>query len=325
MKQLGPLACLRCGSNNNPYSKFCVTCGSLIQPPSNQNPNTLTLASASSSQPTWLTHIDSKAMQILNKQYNTISTQTYGLFYTSAKGIENKTEKDGKFLKIEQDSRDRKLNLTAVSAGKGYWRQQMDHVCAHLKAYAQNNSEFRVAIGEPRLGKISTAKVDIDSSWCTVTCTFPIRNLTTKDSFNSSAIVDRALSNKTSHFNHTDYEHMSNAIAGRDSSLSDDSISETEESFRSDKQKKVKKRPQVEDKLSGEDRQLVKELSKQGRGRPKEVRNLLNEGANAKAVTKDGLTMLHLAVKNKHFECVPILAEANADIDAQLPTKLYKI
>ena len=202
----------------------------------------------------------------------------------------------------------------------------MDHVCAHLKAYAQNNSEFRVAIGEPRLGKISTAKVDIDSSWCTVTCTFPIRNLTTKDSFNSSAIVDRALSNKTSHFNHTDYEHMSNAIAGRDSSLSDDSISETEESFRSaDKQKKVKKRPQVEDKLTGEDRQLVKELSKQGRGRPKEVRNLLNEGANAKAVTKDGLTMLHLAVKNKHFECVPILAEANADIDAQLPSKLYKI
>jgi hypothetical protein len=30
----------------------------------------------------------------------------------------------------------------------------MDHICAHLKAYAQNNSEFRVAIGEPRLGKV---------------------------------------------------------------------------------------------------------------------------------------------------------------------------
>ena len=64
-------------------------------------------------------------------------------------------------------------------------------------------------------------------------------------------------------------------------------------------------------------------MSKQGRGRAKEVRNLLNEDANAKAVTKDGLTMLHLAVKNKHFECVPILVEANADIDAQLPAKLY--
>jgi hypothetical protein len=58
-------------------------------------------------------------MQILNKQYNTTSTQTYGLFYTSAKGLENKTEKEEKTLKLEKESRDRKPNLTAVSAGKG--------------------------------------------------------------------------------------------------------------------------------------------------------------------------------------------------------------
>ena len=58
-------------------------------------------------------------MQILNKQYNTTSTQTYGLFYTSAKGLENKNEKEEKSLKLEQESRDRKPNLTAVSAGKG--------------------------------------------------------------------------------------------------------------------------------------------------------------------------------------------------------------
>lgn len=88
-------------------------------------------------------------MQILNKQYSTISTQTYGLFYTSAKGLENKEDKNG----IKYDSRKAPL-LTAVSAGKGYWRQQMDHVCAHLKAFAQNNSEFRVLVGEPRLGKV---------------------------------------------------------------------------------------------------------------------------------------------------------------------------
>lgn len=30
----------------------------------------------------------------------------------------------------------------------------MDHVCAHLKAYAQNNPEFKVLVSEPKLGKV---------------------------------------------------------------------------------------------------------------------------------------------------------------------------
>jgi len=108
--------------------------------------------SNSQQQHQWLNNIDSKAMQILNKQYSTISTQTYGLFYTSAKGLENKEDK----LNSTISSQAYKTPLlTAVSAGKGYWRQQMDHICAHLKAFAQNNSEFRVLVGEPRLGKVN--------------------------------------------------------------------------------------------------------------------------------------------------------------------------
>jgi hypothetical protein len=30
----------------------------------------------------------------------------------------------------------------------------MDHICAHLKTFAQNNAEFRAFIAEPRLGKV---------------------------------------------------------------------------------------------------------------------------------------------------------------------------
>ena len=37
----------------------------------------------------------------------------------------------------------------------GYWRKQMDHICAHVRAHAQNNAEFRALIGEPRMGKVS--------------------------------------------------------------------------------------------------------------------------------------------------------------------------
>ena len=66
---------------------------------------------------TWLSSIDNKAAQILNKQYSTIATQTYGLFYTSAKSLENKTEKE--LRPIEKDNYEKRPTLTAVSAGKG--------------------------------------------------------------------------------------------------------------------------------------------------------------------------------------------------------------
>lgn len=36
----------------------------------------------------------------------------------------------------------------------GYWRKQVDHMCAHLKAHAQNEAEFRALIGEPKMGKV---------------------------------------------------------------------------------------------------------------------------------------------------------------------------
>lgn len=36
----------------------------------------------------------------------------------------------------------------------GYWRKQVDHMCAHLKAHAQNEAEFRALIGDPKIGKV---------------------------------------------------------------------------------------------------------------------------------------------------------------------------
>lgn len=36
----------------------------------------------------------------------------------------------------------------------GFWRKQLDHICAHLRSYTQNNSEFRALVGEPRMGRV---------------------------------------------------------------------------------------------------------------------------------------------------------------------------
>ena len=317
---MNPLECGRCGASNHPYTKFCSTCGTLIQPPSNQNPSATVLASTNNTQPSWLSNIDSKAMSILNKQYNTTSTQTYGIYYTSSKGLENKLEKEEKGLKLDREFLERRPALTAISAGRGYWRQQMDHICAHLKAFAHNNAEFRALAAEPRLGKINTAKVDIDSSWFTITATFPIRNNNTKDGFNSSYIVEQALKygNTSSKI---DYDYINSKIAGRESSLSDSESASENDSYRSQESNKPRKKrvEKYEDRLSGEDRQLIKELGKNGRGRPREVEYLLKEGANPNAKTKDGLSMLHLAIRNRHIDAIAPLIKQGADIKFKIP------
>lgn len=46
----------------------------------------------------------------------------------------------------------------------GFWRKQVDHICAHLRCYTQNNNEFRALIGEPRLGRVGPLL-------CVFTCT----------------------------------------------------------------------------------------------------------------------------------------------------------
>lgn len=37
----------------------------------------------------------------------------------------------------------------------GYWRKQVDHICLHLKAHAQNDAEFRALIADPKMGRVS--------------------------------------------------------------------------------------------------------------------------------------------------------------------------
>jgi len=47
-----------------------------------------------------------------------------------------------------------RLNKLIFIFNTGYWRKQVDHICHHLKAHAQNDAEFRALIGEPKMGKV---------------------------------------------------------------------------------------------------------------------------------------------------------------------------
>ncbi|XP_037103584.1 double zinc ribbon and ankyrin repeat-containing protein 1 isoform X6 [Syngnathus acus] len=52
---------------------------------------------------------------------------------------------------------------SAVSPGRGFWRKQLDHVCAHLRSFAQNDAPFRTLLGEPRLGRMTCAVLREDA------------------------------------------------------------------------------------------------------------------------------------------------------------------
>ncbi|CAF4608965.1 unnamed protein product, partial [Rotaria magnacalcarata] len=65
------------------------------------------------------------------------ATQTYGIYYPSAKDIDLIITQNKKLLD-EQELKEYRPVLTSTSPGKGYWRQQLDHVAAHLRAYAVN-------------------------------------------------------------------------------------------------------------------------------------------------------------------------------------------
>uniref|UniRef100_A0A8C4YC01 Double zinc ribbon and ankyrin repeat-containing protein 1 n=1 Tax=Gopherus evgoodei TaxID=1825980 RepID=A0A8C4YC01_9SAUR len=157
--------CFKCGASNHPYARFCGSCGVYIEPPSrlgSQNSMLLSdkgLQTRAAWEPLVVSLPKSKLDTTERKDKG---TQTIGLFYPSSTLLEKKELELVSQKEKQEKMSDRKPLLTAISPGRGYWRKQLDHVCAHLRSYAQNNPEFRALIGEPRMGKIISATVHED-------------------------------------------------------------------------------------------------------------------------------------------------------------------
>ncbi|NWX01456.1 DZAN1 protein, partial [Caloenas nicobarica] len=167
--------CFKCGTNNRPYARFCGSCGVYIEPPSrtgSQNNSVIDAGdSLGFSEPLPISLPKSGAEL---KEREDKGTQTIGLFYPSSKLLEKKElELISQKKRLEKMS-DHNPLLTAISPGKGYWRKQLDHVCTHLRSYAQNNLEFRALIGEPRMGKINSATIHEDDYEVTITLNYSL-------------------------------------------------------------------------------------------------------------------------------------------------------
>ncbi|NXH74044.1 DZAN1 protein, partial [Hydrobates tethys] len=311
--------CFKCGTSNRPYARFCGSCGVYIEPPSRVGSQKGSLMDAGDSlgfseakrfqaqvawQPLPVSLPKSRAEL---KQREDRGTQTIGLFYPSSKLLEKKElELISQKEKLEKMS-DHKPLLTAISPGKGYWRKQLDHVCAHLRSYAQNNLEFRALIGEPRMGKINSATIREDDYEVTITLNYAL------------AINKDIHTNKPVKFSSHYLNTLTEVGGGQDGSQSSFGKEDHNLFHSRGKIKRTKSRTLTEkgDKLPVQSRQLLDELGPNGKGRINLVEQLLSEGADPNCISDEDRPALTVAVLNKHVEAISLLVQKGADIDQQ--------
>ncbi|XP_032804470.2 double zinc ribbon and ankyrin repeat-containing protein 1 [Petromyzon marinus] len=305
------LACTKCGATSHSEARFCGTCGTYLDPPARLDAVTSRHGGFLNEplRASWQMVSLPLVRASLGLQTADQATQTVGLFYPSGRGLEQKVQ-EVSTKRVQQDRMsDRRPPITAVSPGKGYWRKQIDHVCAHLRSYTQNTTEFRALIGEPRMGKIMSATVQEEGDILNLTLKFVLRD----NEPNMETIRPASLSQNSQPF-HSLGERRGGSLHGSQASLASDQASVGSD-MKLRNIKKKKKAFLKEDTMSAENRQLLEEVGTSGRGQAEFLQRLLNEGADPNLVSFEGRPVLTLAVMNRHATAISILVEAGANVD----------
>ncbi|XP_031453579.1 double zinc ribbon and ankyrin repeat-containing protein 1 [Phasianus colchicus] len=310
--------CFKCGTKTRPYARFCGSCGVYIEPPSRLSSQNGALMDSGDS----LRFSEAKSLQAqiawqplpisLSKSRTELKetedkgTQTVGLFYPSSKLLEKKELELVLHKEKLQKMSDHKPLLTAISPGKGYWRKQLDHVCAHLRSYAQNNLEFRALVGEPRMGKITSAAIHENDHQVTIT-------------LNYALAINKGVHTKPVKFSN---HYLNSVTEGRDEQDGSQPSSGKDDhnlSYSRGKIKRTKSRTltEKEDNLLPESKQLMDELGPNGKGRITLIEQLLSEGADPNCTNNEDRPALTVAVLNGHAEVISLLVQKGADIDQQ--------
>ncbi|NWV78791.1 DZAN1 protein, partial [Dasyornis broadbenti] len=309
--------CSKCGTTNQPYARFCMSCGVYIEPPSRQSSPGSPMDSGDSlgssqakrlqAQVAWRpcpVSLPSSRAELTEKEDK--GTQTIGLFYPSSKLLEKKElELISQKEKVEKMS-DHKPLLTAISPGKGYWRNQLDHICAHLRSYVQNNLEFRALIGEPQMGKINYATISEDDYEVTITLNF-------------AAINKDIHPNKAVKFSNDYLSAVAEVTNGQNGNQTNFGRDDHNLFYARGKIKRTKSRTLTgqEYKLSPESRQLLDELGQTGKGRISFIEQLLSEGADPNSLSEEERPALTVAVLNRRTGAISPLVQKGANIDQQ--------
>ncbi|XP_077427074.1 double zinc ribbon and ankyrin repeat-containing protein 1 isoform X3 [Vanacampus margaritifer] len=191
--------------------------------------------------------------------------------------------------------------LTAVSPGRGYWRQQLDHVCAHLRSFAQNDAPFRTLLGEPRLGRMTSAVLEDDAQQVSLTLGFvrqPVgQNVSFKVHPGQRAWTAAALTCLP----------FASQVAGEAAHKKAASVTARQGSG-----------SRAGGGEMARDVQLLQELGPgPSRARVSVVQRLLDQGADPDCCAGDGRPAAVIATVNGHHAVLPLLLQSGADVDRQ--------
>ncbi|XP_029989488.1 double zinc ribbon and ankyrin repeat-containing protein 1 [Sphaeramia orbicularis] len=299
--------CWRCGATGHPYASYCTTCGIFLEASPSYHSDVIHSVGETANQGSrQKSHgVSLKATHISDPSHSVIlvpptveqHTQTVGLYYPSATELQAKDQQRAVQLSRQQSTRGCQPPLTAISPGRGYWRKQLDHMCAHLRSYAQNNAPFRALLGEPRLGRLVSAVIQEDC--CEVSLTI---------SFVSASSRDKQVDPKGP-------EDVTPAgEAAGSETLS--SVTERSADHLGSGPSTGSMKPNQISKLGVKNSQLLMELGL-GRGQISIIQQLLDQGADPSCYSSDGRHALAVAVVNGHHDVLPVLVQYGANVDQQ--------
>ncbi|KAM3188505.1 hypothetical protein ACTXT7_000059 [Hymenolepis weldensis] len=255
----------------------------------------------------------------------TASTQTVGPSPYSPPSSNKPTE----------PSRARLPIIAPISPGKGLWRLQIEHLVAHIKAYARTNPKFQKAISEARMGKLISAEVIGNRpEEVSILLMFHQHNSSVQPptrNGNDSAGDKLEVFVEIPHFAGSHYSSRPqssdyNNIPLRDLFSASTPIEQKSRTFRrkivalrspSLASKLTKKSSQDHLKKSSKvDNILMGELRSGHKVDMYTIEQLLMNEANPSCVDHYGDPLVVRAVQNEHFEVIPILVKSGADANA---------
>ncbi|XP_065882597.1 double zinc ribbon and ankyrin repeat-containing protein 1-like isoform X3 [Dysidea avara] len=241
-----PVTCSSCSATNSWEARHCVSCSAQLRPPTRHGmqitPSMKIPMADLVDTGGWVPLLDTTEEGPVTCE---VATQTEGLFYPSSRTI-SKAIAASEVAAVSWAFK--KPQIGVFSPGRGYWRQQLDHVCTHLKAYAQSCTDFQGAIGKPQIGKLLSATLHDEDNELNMHLTFELKPQH-RGSIRTPSDHDPKL--------------LSSLLANSSTStiLSEGStINDTSSNKHRTRSRKKKKRKPVKDDLT----LLVEELSSQG-------------------------------------------------------------
>ena len=312
----GTVSCQRCSASNELYAEYCCSCGKVLQTPIRKSfEETIDRGNVA------VKDFQGNAMELLSTLIDDNSPSwkkipTLPVAKRRNKNVSTQSG-DGLLSKIE------KLSIKGVlkdSPGQGYWRQQVDHVHHHLKIYTQNNIEFRESFSHLALSGLitATAEESINNAEMCLTVKFALKDDISKKpkKYGSKNIQSgQTLINAISSTKSSKLVRPSSGKSRPNSARSRPGSARKNKKI-SQKQLEKEKVDAKLSKLSEENLKLLNIVKSSKIIDFEKIQDLLDsDEIDVNTRDESNVPLLKLCVINKHFDLLPLLITAGADID----------